>query len=64
MRNCEFGGIYHGLHCQKCGTWKNEKDWPPIHSGEQSFQIILLNVREFLFYLFAEGLASFELNDL
>ena len=43
---------------------KNEKDWPPIHPGEQSLQIILLNVRGFLFDLFAEGLACFELNDL
>ena len=32
-------------------------------AGEQSFRIILLNVRGFLFDLFAESLARFELND-
>jgi len=41
---------------------ENEKDWPPIHSCEQSLQITLLNVRGFLFDLFAEGLACFELD--
>jgi len=26
-------------------AYKNAKDWTPIHSREQSFQIILLNER-------------------
>ena len=61
-KNCEFGGIVN--HGAGLPEWlqKNEKDWPPIHSGEQSIQIILLNVRGFLFDFFTEGLACFELD--
>jgi hypothetical protein len=29
------------------GDWKNEKDRPPMHSGGQSLQTILLNETKF-----------------
>ena len=45
VKNSEFGGIAN--YGAGLPEWrqKNEKDWPPIHSCEQSFQIILLNER-------------------
>jgi len=49
--------------CQKTDR-KKKKDWPPIHSRDQSLRIILLSGKGFLFDLFAESLACFELNDL
>jgi len=43
---------------------KNEKDWPPIHSREQSLQIISMRGDEFLLSdFFAESLACFELDN-
>jgi hypothetical protein len=45
VKNSEFGGIAN--YGAGLPEWrqKNEKDSLPIHSREQSFQIILLNVR-------------------
>ena len=44
-KNSEFGGmVNHGAGLPEW-SHKNEKDWPPIHSGEQSIQITTLNDR-------------------
>jgi hypothetical protein len=39
-RICEFGGIANQEPDCRNADWKNEKGWPPIHSCEQSLQII------------------------
>jgi hypothetical protein len=45
-KSSEFGGYVNYRAGSPEWSHKNEKDWPPIHSGEQSLQIILLNERD------------------
>ena len=50
-RKSELGGNVN--YRSRLPEWshKNEKDWPPIHSREQSLQVILLNEIEILIFL-------------
>jgi hypothetical protein len=61
----EFEGIANREAGLPEWSHKNEKDWPPIHSGEQSLQVIILNEtgQIVLFNFIAKSLASFELDN-